>query len=633
MSRPYFLIPAPGLEALHFSTKKIGVFVRIPFSGGPFSPILTVMYSKKVEKVSFFREFRTLRPHIRRRRGAYITGLIFLVFTDGGQIFIPRLIGRAVDLIAEGGGRSREVGRLMLIVVIIALVIAAGRYGWRNFIIGSARRVEAELRRSLYDKLLTLSGRFYAVHKTGDLMARVTNDLQSVRMAAGFALIAFVDGVFMTLVILIALFTGYGSLGLIVVTPIPLVTAMALLLGRLVGPLFGRVQEKFARISDHVQETLAGIRVIKSFVREQGALAEFTRINDDYGRANMSLVRLWGMLFPAMSFVAGSAVLLLVYFGGQRVIDGRISPGDFMAALSYLGMLIWPAMGAGWVVNMIQRGAASMKRINEILDEEPDIIDLPGADQLSPKGSLECRSLRFSYPGSGEILSDVSFVTPEGGALGILGRNGSGKTTLVKMIPRLIDPPENSVFIGGRDIRGFTRSALRGALGVVPQDVFLFSETIRENIIFAKPHARADEIEDAVRIAGLQADMPHFPRGLETTVGEKGVTLSGGQKQRIAIARAVILNPEILILDDALSAVDADTEERILSNLFELRKGRTTVMISHRVSALARCDECIVIEDGRVSDQGKHYALMARGGLYREIADLQSIERIEEESA
>ena len=585
------------------------------------------------EKVSFFREFRTLKPHIRRHRRAYIIGLIFLVFTDGGQIFIPRLIGRAVDIIAAGGGRSSEVGRLMIFVVLLALIIAAGRYGWRNFIIGSARRVEAELRRSLYGKLLTLSGRFYANHKTGDLMARVTNDLQSVRMAVGFALIAFVDGVFMTLVILIALFTGYGSLGLIVVTPLPLVTAMALLLGKLVGPLFIRVQEKFARISDHVQESIAGIRVIKSFVRERKSLDDFTRINNEYGSANMRLVRLWGMLFPAMGFVAGSAVLLLVYFGGRRVMDGRISPGDFMAALSYLGMLIWPAMGAGWVVNIIQRGAASMKRINEVLDEEPDIIDLPGAETQIPKGSLECRSLRFAYPGSGEILSDISFVTPQGGSLGILGRNGSGKTTLVKMIPRLIDPPGNSIFIGAQDIRGFTRSALRSALGVVPQDVFLFSETIRENIIFAEPGASAEQIEHAVSVAGLQADLPYFPQGLETMVGEKGVTLSGGQKQRIAIARAVILNPEILILDDALSAVDADTEERILSSLFELRRGRTTVMISHRVSALARCDKCIVIENGRVSAQGNHRELMTRGGFYREIADLQTVERMEEESA
>ena len=584
------------------------------------------------KKISVIREFKTLKPHISKYKWAYTAGLGFLVLTDAGQIIIPRLMGSAVDLIAEGTGNAASVGKLMLGIAGLAVIIALGRYGWRNFIIGTARRIEADLREELYGKLLSLSESFYTRNKVGDLMARATNDLHAVRMASGMALIAFIDGVFMLIVILTTLFISYGKLGLIIVIPLPLVTSLALFLGRLIGPLFRRVQENFARISEHVQETLAGIRVIKSFAREERALDIFSEINTAYGRANMSLVRFWGMLFPAMSFVAGLTVLLLLYFGGQQVILGKLSPGEFVTALSYLGMLLWPAMGAGWVINIMQRGGASMKRINSVLNEIPDITDLPGAIRVPPSGNLEFRSVHFSYGESEPVLRDISFIISEGTTTGILGKTGCGKTTLVKLISRMLDPPEKTLFIGGSDIRDYSRTALRESLGIVPQDVFLFSETIRENIVFARPEAGDNEIADAVKASGLEQDLPFFPEGLETRVGEKGVTLSGGQKQRIAIARALIANPEILILDDALSAVDAETEEKILEHLFLLRQGRTTILISHRVSALSRCNRCIVIsEEGRVCASGTHGELISKEGLYREIANLQKLEDFGEE--
>lgn len=582
---------------------------------------------------SSIREFRTLKPHIKKYRRAYFAGLAFLVITDAGQIIIPKIMGSAVNLIASGSADPSAVGRLMLRICGLAVLIALGRYGWRNFIIGSARRIETDLRANLYGKLLFLTESFYARNKVGDLMARATNDLHAVRMAVGMALIAFIDGVFMLFVILGTLFINYGRLGLIIVLPLPLVTSMALFLGRLIGPLFRRVQENFSRISSHVRETLTGIRVIKSFAREQKALDTFSEINDDYGRANMSLVRFWGMLFPAMSFVAGLTVLLLLFFGGQQLITGKLSPGDFVTLLSYLGMLLWPAMGAGWVTNIIQRGAASMKRINAVLEEIPDISDSPEAEREISPGSLEFRSLHFSYPGGTEVLRDISFIAGQGSSTGILGRTGSGKSTLVKLIGRLIDPPAETVFIGGKDIRDYRRDTLRSALGIVPQDVFLFSESIRNNIIFAVPEASEKEILDAAEAAGLIADLPFFPRGLDTMVGEKGVTLSGGQKQRIAIARALITDPEILILDDALSAVDAETEERILKHLFRIRRGRTTLLISHRVSALSRCDSCIVIEEGRITASGTHSELSAAEGFYREVAGMQSLKLFREDSA
>ncbi|OQX29299.1 MAG: hypothetical protein B0D92_04445 [Spirochaeta sp. LUC14_002_19_P3] len=576
------------------------------------------------KKTSLLKEFRTLKPYLRHYRWAYLIGFAFLIITDAGQIVIPRIVGAVVDGIAAGN--AENILRWLLSIILLAIFVALGRYGWRIFIIGSARRIESELRSRMYEKFLTLSQSFYMNHKTGDSMARVTNDLDSVRMAVGMGTIALIDGVFMTLVIIGTLFFSYGVLGLVVVVPLPLLTVFALFFGRLIGPLFMKVQERYSGISEYLQETLTGIRVIKSFVMEKKVHGDFAKVNDAYAQANMNLVRFWGMLFPAMGFLAGLGVLFLLYFGGTEVLNGHLSAGDFIAMLSYLGMLIWPAMGAGWVVNMMQRGAASMKRINDILDTQADIIDLPGAVSLPFKGGLECRSVSYRY-GDAVVLADVNFSVPEGDSLGILGRTGSGKTTLVKLITRIIDPPEASIFIGGSDIRSHTRSALRRSLGVVPQDVFLFSETIRANIVYARPQADSHEVNAAVKIAGLEADLPFFPKGLDTIVGEKGVTLSGGQKQRIAIARAIITAPEILILDDALSAVDADTEERILKGLFEFRGGGTTVMISHRVSALARCDNCLTLEDGRVTTHGTHEELIAAEGFYREIFNLQKLER------
>lgn len=591
------------------------------------------MPEKTNTKKSLFSEFHSLKPHLYQYRRAYFTGLMFLILTDAAQILIPRIIGLAVDHISEGTATANHIGKMMLLVFVLAIFVATGRYGWRIFIIGSARRVESDLRNRMYGKLLTLTQTFYSTHKTGDLMARFTNDLQSIRMAFGMGLIAFVDGLFMTVVILSTLFVAYGSLGLLIIIPLPLVTAMALLLGKFIGPIFFKVQENFSRIGSYLQEALAGIRVVKSFVREKKTLEEFAEINAEYGKAHMLLVRFWGLIFPAMGFVAGLGVLLLLYFGGMRVILGELSPGDFIAILSYLGMLIWPAMGAGWVVNMIQRGAASMKRINAILDQKADIMDVPNAINTPPKGSLSFQSLSYGYKEDEKILDKLNFTVHEGTTMGIIGRTGSGKTTLIKLISRMLDPPENTIFIGGKDIRMFTRSALRHTLGIVPQDVFLFSETIRSNIVFAQPESTDTEIAASIHYAGLEADLPFFPKGLDTVVGEKGVTLSGGQKQRIAIARAIITNPEILILDDALSAVDADTEERILKGLFQIRRGKTTLMISHRISALSRCDRSVVLEDGKIAAIGTHEELLSTTGFYKEIARMQKLEQYEGDSA
>ncbi len=582
------------------------------------------------KKTSLLSEFRTLKEHYYSFRFHYLAGLFFLLITDAGQIIIPRLLGKAVDTLSEGNTADNTVRNLMLLVIALALVVTLGRFVWRNLILGSARKIENTLRLNLYSKLLTLSGSFYSRYRTGDLMSRATRDLQSVRMASGMALAAFVDSMFMILVILVTLFVSYGRLGLLLSAPLPLVIFLVVFLGRFIGPRFVEVQKNFARISEHVQETLSGIRVVKAFVAEKKKLKEFRAVNSAYTQASMHLTRLWGIMFPLMGFATGFYILLLLYFGGREVMNGHMGSGDFVALLFYAGMLLWSAAGLGWFFSMAQRGAASMKRINAVLNEEPDITDLPGAVETAPPGDLEFRRLCYSYKDLPPVLKDVSFTVPRGTSMGILGSTGSGKTTLLKILSRLLDPPPGSVFIGKTDIRSIKRSSLRGMLGMAVQDVFLFSETIRDNILFSRPDASEEELEAVINAAGLTADLPYFPEGLDTVAGERGVTLSGGQRQRIAMARALLTNPEILILDDSLSAVDAHTEEHILNAVIDLRRGKITLMVSHRISALSRCDSIVVLENGSITARGTHEELINTEGFYRRIAMLQNMEQKEE---
>ncbi len=573
------------------------------------------------------REFATLLPYMKRYRLRYAVGVLFLVVTNVGQIAIPQMLKIVVDVISSGSLSSRAIVIPLLEMVRLALAVAVGRFGWRTAIFGASRRIENELRQDLYAHLLTLSSRYFSRVKTGDLMARSTNDMMNIRTASGIALVSALDGIFMTIAILIIMFGQNPRIAALTITPTPVVTVLVLGVGRILGVRFQRVQEGFSRLSEHIQEALSGVRVLKSFVREKYSLGLFERINDEYRDRNMALVRVWGLFFPLVTFLSGLTTLLLLWVGGVAVIDGTMSPGTFVAFLSYLEMLIWPMLGAGFTINVLQRGAASLGRINEVLNEKPDIVSPPSPVRVVPEATVKIAGLTYSYEGAeAPVLDEVSIDVPEGSTIGILGRTGSGKSTLLKLIPRILDPPAGTVFVGGIDVRDYELGVLRGYVGMVPQDTFLFSATVSENIAFARPGAGEEEIRAAAELSTIDRDLAGFPHGYETEVGERGVTLSGGQKQRIAISRAILANPRLLIFDDALSAVDAETEELILRRFLDLRSGRTNIIVSNRVSTLAGCDRVYVLEAGRVSASGTHRELVSAPGLYRQIHRLQSLQ-------
>ncbi len=576
-------------------------------------------------------EYRTLLPFVKKYRWYYIFGIVTLVITSGGQLFIPQLIRRAIDTMTVTGFSLSTVGRYMLMLVALAAVIAGARFGWRYFLHGASRQIEAELRERLFGNLLNLPSSYYRETTTGDLMARATNDLNNIRMAAGMGLVAFVDGIFMTLAILIILFSRHPQLTLIVVFPLPFVTVAILFAGRLMSRLFRRVQESFAELSSDVQESVTGVRVIKTFGKEGYFNRRFADSNDEYQRRNLAYVRVQGMFFPAVTFLSGLTSLLLLRFGGAAVIVGTVTPGEFVATLTYLEMLVWPMMGAGFLVNLIARGAASLKRLNSVIEREPDIRSPQNPVAAVDFHNVTVRGLGYRYAEDGdEALSDIDLEVPAGHTVGILGRTGSGKSTLVALFPRILDPPPGTVFVGSHDVRDYDLQALRSSFAVVPQDTFLFSATISENIRFAAENAGDELVSRVSDISTISRDMRDFPDGWETLVGERGVTLSGGQKQRVAISRALAAQRPILVLDDALSAVDTESEEKILSRLMAEREGMTNIIIAHRVSALSRSDFIYVLDEGRIVQRGTHEELIARAGIYHDIYELQQAESREE---
>ncbi|MDR2471572.1 MAG: ABC transporter ATP-binding protein/permease [Treponema sp.] len=618
-------------------------------------------------------EFRALLPYLKKYRAAYALGFLCLVAVDGAQAVLPQFVRRAVDLITTGDFAWIEVFRLCLAMLAVMALVAAGRFLWRYFIHGSSRRIETELRDDLFSHLLSLSWDFYQKHKIGDLMARSINDINAVRNALGWGLVTLVDGTIMAAAILAIIFVQDPRTAAFCVIPLPLVTAAMFFFGRAMGSRFHRAQESYSALSDVVQETFAGIRVIKSFVKEWWFIKKFGAANDTYRGANMELVKIYGAFFPLVGFLAGLTTIILLVVGGRRVVAGYVSPGELVALFSYLQMLIWPLMGAGFMVNMIQRGAAGMGRINEILAAEPSIknpaVPRRGA-ALSSGGTapvIELRNLSFSYRTNGgdagedsgseapraarPVLRSISLALDRGTVLGILGRTGSGKSTLLKTLTRMVDPPPGTVFVDGTDVRDWDLADLRGLFGVSPQDSYLFSDSIKNNIAYgAGTETTAGENGDgtagdggreaepepaalalAASLSALDGDLGGFTRGWDTLIGERGLTLSGGQKQRVAIARALLSAPAILVLDDAFSAVDAQTEKRILTGILDARGGgdgasaKTTIIVSQRVSTLSYAATVAVLEAGGVSELGSPEELLAAGGFFARMAELQRL--------
>jgi ATP-binding cassette subfamily B multidrug efflux pump len=570
------------------------------------------------------KELKTLLPYLWKYRLYYLAGLLVLVITDSGQLYLPQLVRRAIDSIASGHFEMAGILFLILQMGALALLIAGARFAWRYFIHGASRRIEGELRGRLFDHLQTLSSTFYGRAKTGDLMARFSNDMRAIRMASGMALVAFVDGLFMTVAILAVLLSQNTRLALYSVIPLPVITVGVIFFGRSIGEMFRRVQEGFARLSEMAQESVSGIRVLKTFVRERAFVRKFRELNQEYSRRNMALMRTWGLLFPSVGFLSGLTTLIFLYLGSRAIMEGSLTPGEFTAFFAYLRMLIWPMLGAGFTVNMLQRGAASLGRINRILNEKADIASPARPLKSSLRGGFEFRNLTYAYPGAGEpALDNISFAVEPGGVLGILGKTGSGKSTLVQLLPRILDPPPGTLFVDGRDVRRYDLSVLRSGISVVPQDDFLFSTTLAKNIGFA-----ADDGHDIAQVAAISTidrDVENFPDGWQTIVGERGITLSGGQKQRVSISRALASPASIYIFDDSFSSVDTETEDQILRSLLPYLAGRTLIIISHRISTLKFADQIIVMERGRISQRGSHETLAAEAGFYSEIFRLQQL--------
>jgi ATP-binding cassette subfamily B protein len=586
-------------------------------------------------------EYKSLFPYLARYRWRYFWGLVCLIAVDAAQIIIPQFLRRAVDLVSSGVFEWREIIFLALWMTGIMGIISLGRFFWRYFIHGSSRRIETELREKLFDHLQTLSWDFYQKNKIGDLMARFINDLNAVRMAIGMGLVALVDSVVMASAILIIMFVQDARSALFSIIPLPVITALILLFGGMVGKKFFGAQEAYSRMSGTVQETFAGIRVIKSFVKEWWFIKKFADTNDDYRKVSMELVGLFGFFFPFVTFLSELTILIMLVIGGIRVIQGQMSPGSLVAMFRYLYMLIWPLMGAGFMVNIIQRGAVSLNRVNEILRTIPSIRDPEQPAAVLPSTvetprtvpAVEISNLTFAYNEGEPALDNISLVLNRGEWLGVMGRTGSGKSTLIKTLTRMVDPPAGTVRVFGLDVREWPLGELRKLFAVSPQDSYLFSDSIQSNIAYGLDSPGPEPLRKTIELASLERDLEMFNQGRETLIGERGLTLSGGQKQRVAIARSLIMDSEFLILDDSLSAVDAETERNILEGLLRERKGaagpaRTTIIISHRVSTLRYADRVLVLDKGRIAEFGSPSDLAAGAGegFYARMAALQRLD-------
>jgi ATP-binding cassette subfamily B protein len=541
------------------------------------------------------------------------------------QLIIPRVLKAAIDALSFGRATFGILGVYFIYIMMIAFGIAIGRFIWRYFLIGASRRIERELRTDLYNHITTLDLSTFDVMKTGDLMAHATNDINAVRQAIGFGMVILTDILILGVASLVMMLLISPRLTLLALIPFPVIAFFSTKFGSLIHHLFEKVQEQFSALTERVRENLSGIRVVKIFVQEEPEIKRFENLSTEYVGKNLSLVRVWGLFFPVIFSLAAIGEMIVLGFGGRSVIMGQITIGSFVAFVAYLQTLVWPMIAIGQAINMFQRGAASQGRINRILDMRSHI--LPGRLKIGTlKGAIEFRDVGFRYPGKTEpALKNINLAVEPREFIGVTGPIGSGKTSLVSLLLRLYDFQEGEIRLDGINIRNLDLADLRNNIAYVPQDTFLFSDTIRENIIFGNRSARAEDIERVARTSQIYDEIAQFPAGFDTTIGERGVTLSGGQKQRIALARALLLDRPILILDDAISAVDAETEKKILAALQDEITRRTSIVISHRIFAIQDAAKIIVVDRGRIAETGRHSDLIKARGLYCEIYTQQQI--------
>jgi ATP-binding cassette subfamily B protein len=575
------------------------------------------------------KNLKPLWPYLNKYRITLFWGAVTVLFNNGLWVLSPQVVRRAVDDLNHHGITQQKI--LLYSLVLVGLAFGKGIFQFltRWLVIGVSREIEYDLRNDIFRHLESLSYSHYQKNRTGDIMARATNDLNAVRMLLGPAIMYTANTLVFTAVALVFMWRISPKLTLYAFAPLPIASIIVQYIGRKIHERFEKIQAQFSDISARAQENFSGARVVRAYAQEETEISLFEKTNQEYVNRSLPLARLTGMLWPTLEMLLGFALVLVLWLGGREVLMGRISLGDFVAFNTYIVMLTWPIIALGWVINIFQRGTASMGRIDEILVAQPEITDAQAAPDLkglgTVRGEIEFRHLNFSYDGV-PVLKDVNLKIPAGSSLAIVGPTGSGKTTLVSLLPRIYDTAPGSLLLDGRPIREYPLETLRQNIGFVPQETFLFSDTVRENIAFGVESATDEQVRGAAEAANIAADIEGFPEGYGTLVGERGITLSGGQKQRSAIARAIIRDPRILVLDDALSSVDTYTEEKILDHLRQVMRDRTTIFISHRVSTVRNADRIAVLHEGRVVELGTHEELLSRNGYYTDLYNKQLLE-------
>lgn len=578
-----------------------------------------------------FKSLKPLLKYFRKYKVQYILGIFFLLFIDVVQLYIPQILKYFANDYQRGVLTMASATKYAILTIVTGLMVAVARYFWRNFIIGNSMRVDYDLRKDFFWKLTSLSQNFFNTHKTGDLMSLATNDINAVRMTLGQGIIMFIDSTFLLILNLVMMIKTTNVLfASKVLFTIPLIILIVMRFGGVIHSRFKAVQAQYGKITDRAQENFSGIRIIKAFGQEEENAKLFREENQDYYDKNIELAKLQSFFNPFIHVLSNISYMLLLFFGAKEVMAGTMLLGDFIAFNAYLGLMMWPARALGMVIVFMQRGAASMDRLTNIFRTEPEIVDREGAIELDEiKGNIEFKNVSFKYaPELPYALKDISFKIEPGKTLAILGRTGSGKSSIVNVLLRLYDINEGEILVDGHEVKDVTLNSLRENISYVPQDDFLFSKTVKENIEFHYEHELDDEmIEKYAKIAGVYDDIIEFKDGFDTILGERGVTLSGGQKQRVSIARALAKEKNVLIMDDSLSAVDTQTEEEILKNLNTDEADVSKIIISHRVSTIKDADEILFIEDGAIVERGTHDELVSLGGRYNKLYEDQLLEQ------
>ena len=574
------------------------------------------------------KNFKLIFSYLKHYKKTIALGVLCLIIVDAIQMIVPKIIQHVIDSLHNPSFTMKTVLISAGFIFGLAVFMAVLRFLWRILLITNSFKIEKKIRNEYYEHLQKLSPRFFQDHNTGDLMAYATNDLNAVRMLFGIGVVLAFDVFFVTIASFVLMSNINFKMTLYVIIPLPIVTFIMIYFGKRLHRLFKKVQDTFSHLSDRVQETISGVRVIKSFGRENAYEDRVGKVAEDLVDHNIKLVKIWGMFFPSMFAIIGISMLLTLYIGGTKTILREITIGEFVAFNSYLHLIIWPVIAIGWIVDLYQRGTASLNRIQDIMNQKPEIIDEPCVDNSITflKGNIKLKHLHYTYPDTEiPVLKDISISIKAGETLAIVGRTGEGKSTLIKLLTRLFNPPKNEIYIDDHEIYQIPLDTLRKSIAVVTQDIFLFASSVKENIQFGNENVTHEDIIETTQISQFYNDIKDFEKEFESIVGERGVSLSGGQKQRLALSRALIKNAPILVLDDAFSSVDTETEEIILKNIRVSQKDKTVLIIAHRITTMQHADKIVVLDDGKVVEQGTHETLLELGGIYTDIYNRQKL--------